>query len=251
MILTDHTDHRPFSIPNSPWVMHQAWNDFLFMHWPVPVEQIRAAVPEPLPLHLHEGVAYLGVIPFHMTDVRPRGTVNVPGLSNFPELNVRTYVIVDGKPGVYFLSLDASNRVAVETARATFGLPYFKATMHWERNNGNLQYYSARTDRRGPPAELKGSYRPTGDYFYTAKGTLQHWLSERYRLYTVDGQGQIYTTDVHHLPWPMRNVEASFSINTMAQGHGIDLPDEAPLVHYSPGVDVVVWAPRREATYAP
>jgi len=244
MLLLDHTHHRPFALPEAPWVMHQAWNDFLFMHWPVAVEQVRAVVPEPLELHLHEGTAYIGIIPFHMTDVRPRGTFNVPGVSAFPELNVRTYVIVNGEPGVYFLSLEASHRIAVETARLTYNLPYYKATMKWSRTDGTVHYHSVRTDGRGPSAELQGTYTPVGDYYYVQKGGLKHWLSERYRLYTVNRAGDILTTDVHHLPWPMRDVEVDFPTNTMAESHGISLPDSPPIVHYSPGVDVLIWAPR-------
>ena len=94
MNLADHLDHRPYPLPDAPWVMHQAWCDFLFLHWRVDAAVLRQIVPEPLELHLHEGDAWVGVIPFHMTDVRPRGTVNVPGISAFPELNVRTYVKV-------------------------------------------------------------------------------------------------------------------------------------------------------------
>ena len=102
MILTDHVTHRPFPLPEQPWVMHQAWNDFLFLHWEVDPDEVRRAVPAPLELDLRDGKCFVGIIPFHMTDVRPRGTVNVPGVSAFPELNVRTYVVANGKPGVYF-----------------------------------------------------------------------------------------------------------------------------------------------------
>jgi len=248
MILTDHVSHRPWPLPDAPWVMHQAWNDFLFQHWPVSVEQLRRCVPEPLTLDLRDGVAWLGIIPFHMSDVRPRGTVNVPGISAFPELNVRTYVTVGGRPGVYFLSLDASNRLAVETARATFDLPYFKADMSWERDGETLVYRSVRTDRRGPPATLLERYTPRGPYRYAAPGSLEKWLSERYCLYTVGKAGQVSTTEIHHLPWPVRDVDVEIEANTMGACHGIDLPDQPPHVLYSPGVDVVVWGPTRDRT---
>lgn len=243
MILTDHTSHRPYPLPETPWVMHQAWNDFLFMHWPVSVEQVRACVPEALPLHLRDGVCWLGVIPFHMTDVRPRGTINVPGISAFPELNVRTYVIVDGVPGVYFLSLDACHRIAVETARLTYDLPYFMADMAWERQGESLHYRSKRTDGRGEGCELVCRYTPTGDYRYAKAGSLAAWLSERYCLFTVSSRGDIVRTDVHHLPWPMRDVHVDLERNTMAAAHGIDLPATGMVAMYSPGVDVVVWPP--------
>ena len=211
MKLLDHLDHRPFELPTTPWVMHQAWNDFLFQHWRVDAAALRAIVPQALPLDLHEGDAYLGIIPFHMSDVRPRGTLNVPGISAFPELNVRTYVTLDGRPGVYFLSLEAHNRLAVETARLTFGLPYYKATMEHRREDGWIRYDSVRTDARGAAAELHGRYRAVGPYRYAAPGSLEAWLTERYCY-------------VHHLPWPMRSAEAEWTSNTMAEALGLSLP---------------------------
>lgn len=247
MILTDHTSHRPWPLPAGPWVMRQSWNDFLFMHWPVDASAVRALVPEPLELHLFDGVCYVGVIPFHMSGVRARGTVDLPGVSAFPELNVRTYVTVDGRPGVYFLSLEAHNRLAVETARMLYELPYFKATMHWERVDGTVHYRTERTDARGPAARWVGRYTPRGDYFFAEPGTLRHWLSERYCLHTVDDQGRVRTTDVHHLPWPLREVDVDIDENTMASALGLELQGEG-FAMYSPGVDVVVWAPRLRAS---
>lgn len=245
MILSDHVSHRPWPLPEAPWVMHQAWNDFLFMHWPVDVDVVRALVPAPLELHLHEGVCYVGVIPFHMTDVRPRGTFNVPGVSAFPELNVRTYVTVDGRPGVYFLSLEAHSRIAVETARLTYELPYFKADMRWSREGDTVRYESVRTDTRGPAARWSGRYRPRGEYFFARPGSLERWLSERYCLYVVDSGGEVWSTDVHHLPWPLREVDVEIEENTMAASHGLSLPEGRQIAMYSPGVDVLVWAPAR------
>jgi uncharacterized protein YqjF (DUF2071 family) len=241
--LTDHVDHRPFPLPDAPWVMHQAWCDFLFLHWRVDPAALRALVPEPLQLDLRDGEAWLGIIPFHMTDVRPRGTVNVPGVSAFPELNVRTYVKVGDRRGVYFLSLEAHNRLAVETARLTYGLPYFAAKIRWEREGDRITYASERADSRGPAAAFRAHYRVRGPYGYSRKGTLERWLSERYCLFTV-ANGRVSTTDVHHLPWPIRDAEVHIEVNTMAAAHGLALGDAAPHVMYSPGVDVVVWGPR-------
>lgn len=242
MNLTDHVSHRRFPLPDAPWVMHQAWCDFLFLHREVDPAVLRALVPEPLELHLFDGRCFVGVIPFHMTDVKPRGAPHLPGVSAFPELNVRTYVTVDGRPGVYFLSLEAHHRLAVETARLTYDLPYFMADMHWERREGTLHYRSQRTDRRGPEARWKGRYTPVGPYRFTEPGSLEHWLSERYCLFTVQN-GRVRVTDVHHLPWPIRDVEVVVEDDTMAASHGLEWKGELHAM-YSPGVDVVVWAPR-------
>ncbi len=246
MILSDHIDHRPWPLPDAPWVMHQAWNDFLFTHIPVDPAAVRALVPEPLELQLHDGTCYLGVIPFHMTDVRPRGTVNMPGLSAFPELNVRTYVTYGGRPGVFFLSLEAHNRLAVETARLTYDLPYYAADMHWERVDRTVHYRARRTDTRGPAAVWEGRYAPEGEPFFAPTGSLERWLSERYCLFTVDARDEVWLTDVHHMPWPLRQVQVDVDTNTMAAAHG--LAAVGPMhTMYSPGVDVLVWTPRRFA----
>src|ERR687892_361778 len=123
------TAHRPWPMPDGPWIMTQTWNDLLFAHWPVDANDLRQRVPAGLDLDLFEGQAYVGVVPFHMTNVAPRGVPAIPWVSAFPELNVRTYVRIGAKPGVYFFSLDAGNPVAVAVARAMFNLPYYPATI--------------------------------------------------------------------------------------------------------------------------
>src|SRR5688572_24482592 len=114
--------HRPWPMPARPWVMTQTWHHLLFAHWRVDVGRLRAHVPSPFDIDLFEGDAWLGVVPFDMTGVRLRGLPPLPLLSAFPELNVRTYVTVQGKPGVFFFSLDAGSTVAVRAARL-IGLP--------------------------------------------------------------------------------------------------------------------------------
>ena len=241
------TDHRPWPLPYRPWVMHQSWDDFLFLHWRVPVAAVRALVPEPLELDLHDGVAWIGVIPFRMNNTRPRGTVNVPGVSNFLELNVRAYVRYGGFARVYFLSLEASTRLAVELARASYGLPYMYAEMSFARDGRRVQFSSERLDRRGPPARFVGSYAHAEQPFAPAAGSLERWLCERYALFTVD-RGRVSIGDVHHAPWALHHVDAlTLEAQTMAASHGFDVGPAPDHVMWSPGVDTVVWAPRRLA----
>lgn len=123
------TDHRSWPLPNRPWVMAQTWHDLLFAHWPIEYDQLRKAVPEPLPIDTYDGQARIAVVPFWMSGIRLRDTPALPRVSSFPELNVRTYSTLDGKPGVYFFSLDALNPVAVAVARRLYRLPYFRARM--------------------------------------------------------------------------------------------------------------------------
>ncbi|MSP14168.1 MAG: DUF2071 domain-containing protein [Chloroflexi bacterium] len=241
--MTSQIYHRPWPLPTRRWIMRQSWHDLLFAHWPVPVEQLRPLVPAQLPLDTYDGSAWVGVVPFRMTGVVPRWTPPVPWLSAFPELNVRTYVNIGDRPGVYFFSLDAGNAVAVSLARLTFQLPYFHARMRLVDAGHAIHYFSRRIHRGAPAAEFVASYRSVGDVFRSIPGTLDHWLTERYCLYTVDSRGHIHRGEIHHPPWPLQPAEADIETNTMAAAHAIRLPDIPPLLHYARRLDVVVWAP--------
>jgi len=240
--LTD-TAHRPWAMPAGPWVMSQTWHDLLFAHWPVPVDRLRALVPARFELDLFEGQAWLAVVPFHMTDVTPRLVPALPWISAFPELNVRTYVRVDDKPGVFFFSLDAGNPVAVGAARALLNLPYFMADMKVEATDRGIEYASRRLSRR--PAEFRGSYRSLGQPRPPANGTLEHFLTERYCLYAVDHVSRAYRLEIHPPPWPLETAEADIAVNTMADAAGIPLPDSPPLLHFSKRQDMICWPPDR------
>src|SRR5713226_1112656 len=137
-------DHRPWPLPSRSWTWAQSWTDLLFIHWPVPATDLRHLIPGGLTLQEFDGAAWIGVVPFRMM-VRPRFTPPVPGLSYFPELNVRTYVEHDGKPGVWFFSLDATNPIAVRAARRFFYLPYYRAQMSVVRRDNQVSYRSLRS----------------------------------------------------------------------------------------------------------
>jgi uncharacterized protein len=238
--LTD-TAQRPWPLPARPWIMTQTWHDLLFAHWPVNKEGLQAKLPAGIALDLFEGQAWLGVVPFRMTNVAPRGVPSLPWVSAFPELNVRTYVTRDGKPGVYFFSLDAGNPLAVATARMLFHLPYFPATMSIEASDGWIAYESRRI-KANPPADLVCRYRHVGAASAPATGTLEHFLTERYCLYTIDGRLRVRRLEIHHRPWPLQPAEIEIQRNTMADAAGIRLPPIAPLLHFSKRQDVVAYA---------
>ena len=237
------TDHRPWPMPGTPWVMAQQWHDLLFAHWPIPSDQLRALIPPQLAFDLYEGQAWLGVVPFRMAGVRLRATPALPWLSAFPELNVRTYVTFRGKPGVWFFSLDATNPLAVSIARAWFHLPYFRARMTCKLDGAEVDYHSERTHRGAPPAVLHGSYRPIGAPFEPQPGTLEHFLTERYCLYAADPQGRLFRGEIQHPPWTLQSAEAAFETNSMAQAAGINLPASKLLLHFSERQDMVAWSP--------
>jgi uncharacterized protein len=233
------TAHRPWPLPSDPWTLAQSWEDLLFAHWRVDAEQLRKLVPPELELEEHDGSAWLGITPFVLTGFRLRGTFPLPRVSTFPELNVRTYVSADGKPGIWFFSLDASSEPAVLAARYGYKLPYHRAEMHAEWRGGWLSYGARRRGSNAPPAAFHGRYRPDGDRVEPDPRSLAHFLTERYCLYTVDG-GRLKRGEIHHPPWPLQPARAEIDENSMPPP-GIEPADEDPLLHFSARQDVLVW----------
>jgi uncharacterized protein YqjF (DUF2071 family) len=234
----EHLEHRPWTPPRRGWTMGQTWEDLLFAHWRVPLEAVREHVPHELEVELQDGSAWLGVTPFRVRGLRARGTLPLPRVSSFLELNVRTYVrAADGKPGIWFFSLDASSRLAVEAARRGYKLPYFHARISATRRGEWIDYECARVEEHG--RVFSGRYRPDGAVFNAEPDSLEWFLTERYCLYTV-GDGHLHRAEIHHPPWPLQQGEAVVELNTMAPP-GVELPDEEPVVHYSLRQDVVVW----------
>jgi uncharacterized protein len=227
------TAHRPWPLPERPWVMGQTWDDLLFAHFRVPAGKLRGLVSERLELQEHSGSAWLGVTPFIVTGLRARGLLPLPFASSFREVNVRTYVTREERPGIWFFSLDASSQLAVEAARRLYKLPYFRADISVRRRGDEILYDCSRDDGRA----FSAAYRPDGDVFHPEPGSLEHFLTERYCLYTED-EGGLYRADIHHRPWPLQPAKASIELNTMSP---VKLPADDPLVHFSARQDVVIW----------
>jgi uncharacterized protein YqjF (DUF2071 family) len=227
-------EHRPWPLPSGGWLMAQTWEELLFAHWTVPVEALRAHVPPELEVETYAGAAYLAVSPFRITNLRLRGLPPVPGVSSFLELNCRTYVNHRGqKPGIWFFSLDASSRFAVEAARRLYRLPYFQARM-----TGPPRFSCRRRDA-DRPHEWEATYRPQGQPAAAAPGTLEHFLAERYCLYTHD-EGRLWRAEIHHPPWPLQPAEAEIELNTMPPD-GLDVAGE-PHLMYAGVQDVLIWS---------
>jgi uncharacterized protein len=230
-------------MPAAPWLMTQSWHDLLFAHWPVDQALLQSKLPPGFPLDLFDGQAWIGVVPFRMTNVGPRGVPSIPGISAFAELNVRTYVTVDGRPGVYFFSLDAASSVAVAAARSLLHLPYHAAQMDVRDEGGQIRYRSRRvtTDEA---AEFAARYCPAGLPFEPEPGSLEYFLTERYCLYNVDDRFRAYRLEIHHPPWRIQQADATIDVNTMASAAGVRLPGMAPLLHFSRRQDMVAWSPQ-------
>lgn len=225
--------------------MRMSWLDLCFLHWRVDAEAFDGLIPRGITLDTFDGSAWIGVVPFHMSDVGVRGVRSPRGITAFGELNVRTYVTVGGKPGVWFLSLDATDPSAVRIARAVFHLPYYNARIDRSERDGVFSYHSTRTDPRGGAADLDVTYRPTGQVTRSLPGSLEYFLVERYCLYAVSGRGRILRTEVDHDPWELQPAQADVARCTMTQPPGIVLPPEPPIAHFSRRLDVIAWRPRR------
>jgi hypothetical protein len=213
--------------------MGQTWDDLLFVHYRVPVERLHPLVPDGLEIQEHSGSGWLGVTPFVVTGLRARGLLPLPFASSFRELNVRTYVTRDGKPGIWFFSLDASSRLAVEAARRLYRLPYFEAEISVRRRGDQILYDCSRDDGKA----FSAAYRPNGDVFNAEPGSLEDFLTERYCLYAEDEEA-LYRADIHHRPWPLQPAEAQVDLNTMPP---VEVSRTDPVVHYSARQDVVIW----------
>lgn len=238
--LVNETSHRPWPLPSKPWIMAMRWHDLLFLHWPIRPEIIRPLIPVGLELDTFDGYAWIGVIPFRMTGVRPRYVPPFAGFA-FPEMNVRTYAKSPGRTGVWFFSLDAASRVAVRAARLWYGLPYYDARMTARFEGETVHYRSIRLDQKNSGAEFDGSYNPAGAVYRSASGTLDHWLTERYCLYAQDRRGKLRYLDIHHLQWPLQPAEVALRRNTMAAFVGIELPDVPPIAHFARYLEVIGW----------
>ena len=234
--------HRPWKMPGRPWLMTQTWHDLLFAHWPVSADDMRRLVPRAFELDLFTGDAWLGLVPFRMTNVAPRGVPAVPWISEFPELNVRTYVRIGDRPGVYFFSLDAGRWLAVKTARLLLNLPYFSAAMTVRPHQSGVAYESRRDDSRRM-ANLRIDYWPIGPPFKAPRESLEYFLTERYCLYNIDHQGRPYRLEIHHPPWKLQLADAVITANTMADAAGISLPPVSPVLHFAKRQDMVAWSP--------
>lgn len=244
MSVNEMDRQTPRRKPEQMVVMRQEWHHLAFLHWEIPIEQLRPLVPERLSIDTFQGKAYVGIVPFTLANVRPPHTPAIPGISAFDEVNVRTYVHLDGaNPGVFFFSLDASSILAVEAARAFYRLPYFPAEIRFTASaEGVVEFHSRRELTDTTPASIHVTYSGEGAAFEAAEGTAEFFLSERYILYAHDG-GRLYRARVHHEPYPLQRARVERLDETLIWAAGLKRGPEVPLAHYARGVDVGITAP--------
>jgi uncharacterized protein YqjF (DUF2071 family) len=233
--------------PDEPVLLHQNWHHLLFLHWEVPATELQSLIPPQLTVDTFEGNAYVGLIPFTMTGVRPVMTPPLPWVSSFHEINVRTYVHREGRePGVWFFSLDASSPIAVAAARAAYKLRYFHSQIEFNATKAaipTIDFSSQRDDPQGAkPANCRARYQPMeGVVAAASPGTIEHFLIERYILYATDSDHRLYRARVHHQPYPMQRAEILELEETLIWAAGIKRSEAIPLRHYASEVNVKVY----------
>ncbi|WP_175406487.1 DUF2071 domain-containing protein [Bacillus sp. FJAT-27264] len=240
-----HTSHRPYPLPKGPWMMKQGWNKVLFAHWPVSEASVAPFIPLGLELQQWEGRPWISVVPFRMDPLLVRGLPPLPFLHSFLELNIRTYVIKDGKPGVFFLNMDASSLPAVTGARALTYLPYRYAEMSLQSEGQDVRYISKRQTTHGE-AVFNGVYSAIPSTpVHAMPETLLHWLTERYCLYTASSKGQLYVGDIHHQPWPLQEARLYLDCHTSTQALGLVHEPKPSLLTYTERLEVLLWPLRK------
>ncbi|WBA41873.1 YqjF family protein [Hymenobacter canadensis] len=245
-------DFSPTPMRSRLHLMRQRWSNLLFAHWPVPPELLRPYLPARLEVDTFEGHAWLGVVPFTMSHIRPLGLPAVPGLSALHELNVRTYATLDGVPGVWFLSLDATQPLGVWAARTLFHLPYLHARISLTEAAGSLRAVAERTHRGAAPATFAATWTPGATLPLAQPGTLAYFLTERYCLYTAGADLQqgvqgnnLWRGRLWHEPWTLREATLQEWDSTLVESHGLPTPLGPPLLYAADPLDVQVQELRR------
>ncbi len=236
--------HRPFLLENLNWMISQEWHHTLFVHWPVPASSIREHVPPELEIDTFKGWAWIGIVPFQVKNMRGRYIPSLPFFSSYMEVNVRTYVKFGERSGVYFFSLDANHLLAVTGAKLVFGLAYKQAKIQF-RINEYIEIKSIRVPSSDKSAKLKVNYRPETEVFFSEQGTLEHWLTERYCLWTRRGS-KLFRGDIHHTKWELQRAQAELLQDILIPFVDQRFLQAPPLLHYNKYKKAFFWPPQME-----
>lgn len=240
----------PYPGRDRRWIMVQHWHDLLFAHWPVQPEALRPLVPSGLSIDTFDGPAWVGIVAFRLSGIRLRGLPPFPPVAAFNEINVRTYVTRGGRPGVYFLSMDADNPLAMAIARPWFRLPYTHSAIEMEAQGGCVSFAGRRVQPGMPVARFAATYGPRSDAYEARPGSLDHWLTERYSYYTAGRGGRVYRCDIQHPRWPLQHAWARTGENTMLETLGITQPEGEGLLHYARHMRALIGPLRRDRLHS-
>ena len=222
---------------NLPWIMKQTWKDVLFAHYPVQKKVLEKLVPSVLPLDTYNGTCWVSIVPYLTSSMHPRGFPPIPGMAAYPGFNIRTYVTLNGKPGVYFFRLTAANFLAAHFAKTFFRLPYLYMDMKYKKVKNLIVFES----EKKTGLQLLCNYKSISDPVPTEKGSLEEWLVERYCVYTVNKKGVPLRGDILHEPWLLEKAEAEFHQNTLLSSLNIVAENEKPILHYAKSRVVRFW----------
>ncbi|AOR27153.1 conserved hypothetical protein (DUF2071) [Formosa sp. Hel1_33_131] len=228
--LLHNTAHRPWNIPSEPWKFYQEWNQAIFLHWQVELDDLKKFLPKGLEIDLYDGKAWVSVVAFTMENIRPKNFLSFLPISNFDEINIRTYVKKNNKSGVYFLSIEGGKRLSCEIAKGISKLPYRFSNM--KRTNNTYTSYNS---------QFKDQFEVTYDIgeVNNNKDSLDKWLTERYALFQ-DTKKILNKFEIHHLEWSLRNIELK-KININYKKFNKLIISKPNKIHYSSGVKVVAW----------
>jgi uncharacterized protein YqjF (DUF2071 family) len=218
----------------SPSLLSMRWRDLMFAHYPVAPDRLRARLPDRVSVDTYDGQGWLGVVSLTMADVRP---LFAPFGLTFPQVNLRTYVTVDGDPGVYFFSMDADERLAVTASRKSAGIPHYLAEASVRRDDTDVRFESERVQAGEPDAEFRATYGPAGELEHVEPGSFEAFAIDRYRFY-LPGRKALYTGVVDHDPWRLRSAAATVEENTLFAAADLGRPAAKPRLHVAPPVDV-------------
>ena len=238
--ITDDDRLRCRERPNQFVVMKHRWEELLFLHWEFAPEIVQRLLPAGLKVDTFHGRAFVGVVPFLMRRIRPRWLPAVPWISNFHELNVRTYVIdPQGRPGVWFFSLDADQPLGVWCGKNLFGLPYVYSQMKMAHSAERRVY---RCQRRNSEHVVETVYTPRGAPAPATIGTLEFFLIERYLMFIHSRSGHLSSGQVWHPPYAISRVDLEHWDATPLSWNGFSIPDRCPdHAAWSPAVDVDIF----------
>jgi len=212
--------NRQWPVPESPWIFKQEWHQVLFLHWPFSYEQVQALLPRSLTLDTYDKQPWISIVAFDIRNFRLRALPAILGLSHFPEINLRTYVTHQDKPGIYAFSLDVNNLLTVFGAKWLFHLNYYYAQMAFHTKSENTYFSSIRRTTSDQASNFHASYMPKGEAFQVQDGTLSYWLSERYCIYSLDRQQHIYRNEIIHPAWRLQRAEIHIKTNTLGDSCG-------------------------------
>ncbi|QJX81113.1 YqjF family protein [Priestia megaterium] len=233
--------YRSYPLASKYWIMRQTWRNLLFLHWPIPLKKLRPYVPSSLQIDTFNGSAWIGVILFVLEGIYPRGISSISLTPKFPEINVRTYVKRDGKPGIYFMSIDVGNWASLNIAKRWYRLPYHSAQISFRKEGQTFYCQSTRKGNTNSPISFKGKYAPVSEVYFSKEGTLDHWLTERYCLYSSNNGANIYSGEILHQPWPLQKAEIEIFRNNLFIPFHFNLSEVEPIAHFSIGVDSLIF----------